>query len=274
MKKTKNFFVIHNFNTIPTNLIDYCEDYIIYDASNEAGIREKMDEMGLKYIPVENTGHNITSYFHYFADNYDNLPEVVCICKGNMIGRHCTKEYFDKVYDNSYFTYLYEEPRDQAKLSKTREPDKIAFLASESQYVEKNASWYVGSPNHPHWYFDDFDDLLKFVYTNPIVPEYCLFSPGACYIVRREQIRKHTPTFYRNLCKVMDYALAPSFPSEAHQVERMLPLIFEASYDENTWMNDEKQFEEKMLERREIIKKKEEWNSKRFKRIRRLFHTH
>ena len=29
MEKTTNFFLIHNFNTIPTELIDLCSDYIM-----------------------------------------------------------------------------------------------------------------------------------------------------------------------------------------------------------------------------------------------------
>lgn len=272
--KTSNFFVIHNYNTIPKELIEYCEDYIIYDASDRPEIREELDKAGLNYVPVKNTGHNITSYFDYFEKHYEKLPEVICICKGNMIGRHCSKEYFDKVYNNKYFTYLYEDKSKWAELTKTSdksEDDKIACLVSESQYVEKNTSWYVESESHPHWYFDDFDDLLRFIYKEPVIPKWCLFSPGACYIVRREQILKHSPIFYKNLCKIMNYDLAPNFPSEAHQIERMLPLIFEASYEENEWMNDEKMFEEQLCIRREIIKKKDEWNSKRFKKIRKLF---
>lgn len=273
--KTSNFFIIHNYNTIPTNLTQYCEDYIIYDASDEPGIREELGRQGLKYIPVKNTGHNITSYFDFFEKQYTNLPDVMCICKGNMIGRHCSKEYFDKVYNNTYFTYLYEDKEKWPCYTKAvqegmKEAD-LAFLVSESQYVEKNNSWYVQSPNHPHWYFDDFDDLLTFIYKEPVIPKWCLFSPGACYIVRKEQVLKHSPIFYKNLCKIMNYDLAPNFPSEAHQIERMLPLFFEATYEENEWMNDEELFEKKLVERREYIKKKEAWNQKRFKRIRLLF---
>ncbi len=273
--KTDNFFVIHNYNTIPLNLVEYCRDYIIYDASDQPGVREQLKKAGLKYIPVKNTGHNITSYFSYFDTEYEHLPEVICLCKGNMIGRHCSKEYFDKVYNNTYFTYLYEDKPKWPGLTKAVQEgikeEELAFLVSESQYVEKNTSWYVGSPNHPHWYFDNFDDLLTFIYKDPVIPKWCLFSPGACYIVRREQVQKHSPVFYRNLCKIMNYDLDPNFPSEAHQIERMLPLIFEASYEENEWMDNEELFEEKLAERKEFLKKKEEWNKKRLKRIRKLF---
>ena len=95
MEKTDTFFVIHNFNTVPEKLLEYCKDYIIYDASSDEKVRNDLEKRGYHYVPVENTGHNITSYFRYFADFYDKLPEYMCLCKGNMIGRHCSKEYFD-----------------------------------------------------------------------------------------------------------------------------------------------------------------------------------
>lgn len=278
MRKTDNFFLIHNFNTVPEELLSYCRDYLIVDASTDSRVTEELKEKGLHYIHVENTGHNITTYFEYFYKNYNNLPEVLCICKGNMLGRHCSKEYFDSVYDNRYFTYLYEDKESRARFSKPPEDRKgqyaelssIASLVSESRYIEENTSWYVNSPEHPHKYFDNFDDLLRFIYKDPVIPRYCLFSPGACYIVRKEQIKRHTPVFYRNLNRVMNYGLNPGFPSEAHMVERLLPLIFEEAYEVNEWMDEEVLFGEKLSERIEVIRKKDEWNSKRFKRIRQL----
>lgn len=279
MLKTDNFFLIHNFNTVPEELLSYCKDYLIVDASTDSGVTEELEKRGLHYTHIENTGHNITTYFDYFARNHERLPEIICICKGNMLGRHCSKEYFERVYNNSYFTYLYEDKESRLRFSKPSgnegeagaEPSRIASLVSESQYIEENTSWYVDSPSHPHRYFDDFDDLLTFIYKEPVLPRYCLFSPGACYIVRREQIRKHGAAFYRNLNKIMNYGLDPNFPSEAHMVERMLPLVFEAAYEVNEWMEDERLFDTKLSERIEIIRKKDEWNNKRFKRIRRIF---
>ena len=271
MKKTNNYFVIHNFNTIPTDLLSYCKNYIIYDCSDDAEVIAKLDSMNLNLIHIPNTGHNITSYFSYFDNNYDSLPEVLCITKGNMLGRHCSKEYFDKVYTNTFFTYLYENKKDAPRYSKSSSDssnESISFLATESQYLEKNNSWYVDSPNHPHKYFDNFDDLLTFIYKAPVIPKYTMFSPGACYILRREQVTKNTPVFYRNINKLMNYGLNPSFPSEAHQIERMLPIIFESTYEVNEWMNSETLFEEKLQERLDFMTKKETWKSKRFKKLR------
>lgn len=272
MEKTKNFFLIHNYNTVPANLLEYCDDYLIMDASDDKEVAKEVEK--LHSIRIPNTGHNITSYFQYFADHYEELPEVICLAKGNMIGRHMSEEYFNRVYQNTWFTYLYEEKQYRSKYAKLQDgtdtEEGIASLVSESQYIEKNTSWYVESPSHPHRYFDRLDDLLLCIYKDPVLPRYCLFSPGACYIVRREQICRHSKQFYLNLNQIMNYGMNPSFPAEAHMVERLLPTIFEASYEVNPWMDDEEAFQKVLQERREIIQKKDAWNQKRFKRLRKL----
>lgn len=273
MKKTDNFFVIHNYNTVPGNLLEYCKDYIIYDASDDNTSRKEMDNLGIKYLPIENTGHNITSYFTFFAEHYDDLPETMCLLKGNIIGRHLTKDYFEKVYDFHTFTYLYEDKDSRRRYEKRTKDDKpsIAYLVDDNMFLEQNTSWYVNSPNHPHKYFSDFDQLLTFIYKDPVIPQYCLFAPGACYIVSREQVRRNSKVFYQNINMIMNYGLNPSFPSEAHQIERMLPIILNGTYEVNDWMNSVDIFHDKLLEREHIIQKQDEWNQKRFKRIRRLF---
>lgn len=273
MNKTKNFFVIHNFNTVPNELLELCEDYLIYDCSSDKVVKDKLHSMNLHIKDVENTGHNITSYFSFFDEYYDNLPEVMCLLKGNMIGRHCSKEFFERVYDNKSFTFLYDEKQYWNRFSKYNENNQQnelgnTFLVMENVYVEKNDSWYVESTNHPKKYFNDVDDLLRFIYMNPMIPQYCMFSPGACYIVRREQVLRHSREFYRNLNKLMNYGMNPSFPSEAHQIERILPIIFTSLSEVNEWMNDEKAFEAKLPECSAYIQYKYDNRPRRFKRLR------
>ena len=152
---------------VPNDLLKYCENYVLYDASTEPGITDRLEEEGIKYTKIQNTGHNLTTYFNYFADHYDSLPEFMCLLKGNILGRHCSAEFFQRVYTNKYFTYLYEDKNVILK-------HDINFLAMENMYLEKNDSWYVGSPDHPHRYFDNFNRLLQFVYQDAPVPEYCI----------------------------------------------------------------------------------------------------
>lgn len=273
MKKTDNFFIIHNFNTVPTDLIAYCKEYVIYDCSTDNGVKQQLKDKGLNVKEVENTGHNITSYFSYFADYYDALPEVMCLLKGNMIGRHCSRDFFEHMYDAKSFTFLYEEKQYWDRFSKynadgTQNEAGNTFLAMENIYVEKNDSWYVASENHPKKYFNDVDDLLRFLYKKPMIPQYLMFASGACYVVRREQVLRHSREFYRNMNKLMNYGMAPGFPSEAHQVERILPIIFNSLLEVQDYMNDEAAFEAKLPECSAYIQYKYENRPRKFKKLR------
>ncbi|MBN1469625.1 MAG: DUF3431 domain-containing protein [Fusobacteriaceae bacterium] len=250
MKKTSNFFIIDNYNTVPKKLLEYCENYLIYDASDKIEISNEINRLGLKSIKVPRTGHNITTYFDFFIKNYENLPEVMNLIKGNIIGRHCSEEFFERVYDNKYFTYLYEDKEATKKMV-----HEIAFMTMENQFLEINNSWYVNSPEHPHDYFTNFNDLLLFIFKSPVIPRYCTFAPGTCYIIRREQVLKYSKEFYINLYKIMSYGLRPNFPSEAHQIERMFPIIFMSNYEVNDWMNNLEEFDSLINNRKlEIIK--------------------
>lgn len=232
-----------------------------------------MQNSGGYIVDVENTGHNITSYFSYFDEYYDSLPKVMCLLKGNMIGRHCSREFFEQVYDNQTFTFLYDEKQYWGRFSKYSEDGRKnepanAFIAMENVYVEKNDSWYADSPNHPKKYFNDVDDLLRFIYKAPMIPPYCMFAPGACYIVRKEQVQRHSRMFYRNLNKLMNYGVAPNFPSEAHQVERILPILFTSLCETNEWMDDEAAFEKKLPECSAYIQYKYDNRPRKFKKLR------
>ncbi len=260
MDKTSTFFVIDNYNMVPDEILNYCENYVIYDASTDPLVEEKIKANGLNYIKIPRTGHNLSTYFQYFVDNYDNLPDVMCLTKGHMIGRHCSKEFFNKVYNNKYFTYLYEDRNHIPEMN----PD-VSFLTMENQYLEKNSSWYVYSPNHPHRYFFNLNDLLQFIYVNPVIPNYVTFAPGGCYIVLREQVLKHTREFYLNLNKIMTYGLNPNFPTEAHMVERIMPIIFEANYETNEWMDDFQAFDERLEFEKLKIQKLDERRNETYK---------
>ena len=61
MEKTDTFFLIHNYNTVPENLIEYTDNYLIVDASDKPEVVHEIEQKGLNSIHVENTGHNITS---------------------------------------------------------------------------------------------------------------------------------------------------------------------------------------------------------------------
>lgn len=250
MKKTDNFFVISNYNQDPSYLLDYCSDYVIYDQSDSDDFDKVLE--GKKVLKSKHTGHNISDYFTYFIDNYSNLPEFMVLIKGNIINRHLSKEFFDRVYDNKYYTFLFE-----GNDTCTKTTVNSSFLSARNEYLELNNPWYI--KYHPHRYFNNFNELLKFIYKDPFLPNYCFFSPGACYIVSKYQVLKNSKEFYKNLNKIISYTIDPKFPSEAHQIERMMHTIYTSNYDIQSYMNNEKEFDEKIeqckleIERRKLL---------------------
>ena len=158
------------------------------------------------------------------------------LAKGNMIGRHLTQEFFDQVYDNKYYTFLHNDRgyADQCG---------VAYQLYDGAFLEFNNSWYALTKTHK--YFTNFNDLLAFIFIHPIIPEWLLFSPGACYIISREQVKKYPKVFYENLKELVSYTY---FPSEAYQVERMMHIIFSANYQLNDCMLDRTVFKNKIEE--------------------------
>lgn len=230
MKKTNTFFIISNYNTDPEQYLKYCEDYHIYDQSPNLEIKEKLRTKYDKITFVENTGHNISDYFRFFIHNYHSLPSFMLLGKGNMIGRHVTEAYFDRVYLNKFYTLLYDDRRNFDK-------KMISYQLYDGAFLEVNNAWYSQAKTHK--YFETYNDLLRFIFKNPIIPQWLLFSPGACYIVSKEQVKKYPRVFYENLQILLSYTY---FPSEAYHIERMLHVIFCGIYELNDHMLDSEEF--------------------------------
>ena len=234
LKKTDNFFVLSNYNTDPSLYLNYCNDYHIYDQSDKAEISKDLKRKYSKISFVENSGHSITNYFRFIIDHYDDLPSHMMLTKANMIGRHISQEYFDRVYDNKFYTSLYD---DRSWVDKRG----VAYQLYDGAFLEINNSWYASAK--PHKYFRTYNELLSFVFKDPIIPQWLLFSPGACYIVSKDQVLKYPKAFYENLKYLVSSAY---FPSEAYHVERMLNVIFMANYEIQSYMRDTVFFQEEL----------------------------
>lgn len=238
MKKTDNYFVISNYNADPRHLLAYCNNYTIYDQSTSPEFKEMLS--GLNVVNSRHTGHNITDYFQYFIDNYDALPGFIALIKGNIFPRHLSKEFFERVYHNKRYTFLFEKQEYREKYSKDW------FLFSENEYLEYNNSWFI--QQHPHIYSSSYNWLLKFIYKDPVLPRYNLYSPGACYILSKHNILKNTRQFYRNLIKLISYTNPVNpFPSEAHQIEWMSHIIYSSNYEINPYMDSDDGFDKALL---------------------------
>lgn len=239
MEKTNNYFVISNYNYDPRHLLEYCDNYIICDQS----IEQKYNDIlaGTNFVKSKHTGHNISDYFSFFIEHYDNLPECIALIKGNIFPRHLSKEFFDKVYKNKFYTFLFENQKYRTNKS------RAYFLFSKNEYLEYNNSWFV--KEHPHWYFQKYNEILSFIYKNPIWPRYNLYSPGACYIVTKHQVLKNSKQFYKNILKLISYTDPVNpFPSEAHQIEWLCHTIYTSNYEIQEYMNSDIDFDAALIE--------------------------
>jgi len=158
----------------------------------------------------KNVGYNIYDYLSYIIDNYDNLPETILFGKDNMLERHITKEEFDSLKDNKTFTPL---------LTQNHKTDGIINYYKDGIYHERNDSWYLYS--YPSKFYSKYEDFAKdFDLPNP---DYLPFAPGACYIVPKSNILKHSKEYYERLRALVDWHQTPA---EAHLIERSLYNIW------------------------------------------------
>lgn len=203
MQVKDTFFVVNNFNNDTSWIKEYTDNYVIYNK----GV--PIDDP--KAIQTPNVGYNIYDYLTYIIDNYDNLPVRVAFLKSNVFPRHMTKEEFDAKIHNTEFTPLHSMDHH------TRLP--VSFYDESGNYNERNDSWYL--MQIPSIYFRDYGEFAK-QFGLPS-PEYLTFSPGANYIVPKQNILKHPVDFYRRLRSLLTYT---SLASESHLIERAMYTIF------------------------------------------------
>lgn len=231
IEKSNSYFVISNFNHDPMPLTSYAKNYEIFDQSNDHEIRRYLE--GLRDPRVKfskHEGHNIIDYLNWIIDNWNNLPEVVVFAKGNMVGRHIDKKYWEKIYLNKHYTFVYNNEF----LSDTENQ----FVGWSSDFSEINNSWFISHSKHR--FFTDTNQLIEFLYKKPRFPRFLTFSPGACYIVEKSRILNKPLSLWIGLREILNYDF---FPSEAWIVERLLHTIFFSEQDFQDYVYEK----EKML---------------------------
>lgn len=217
IKIDKNFLVISNHNNDLRWVPKYTENYIIYDKGENSLLPNIINNK--KVIKSPNIGYNFYDYFTYIIDNYDNLPENIIFAKGNVFPRHVSKEYFERIMNNEYFTSI-----EECKMHKPQFP--IAFFSADGGFCEINNSWYI--KHHPIKYFANYNDFLRFVYKDPVIPLYTRFAPGGNYIISKKQILKLPKIIYENLRMFISYC---SLPGEAHIIERAIYTLWNSNFE-------------------------------------------
>lgn len=178
-----------------------------------------------KTTTIENVGYNIYAYMKFIVDNYDNLPELTVFCKNNTFPRHVSKEVFADLTNRKVFTSIEDVSR-----YKLNYP--VSIISCDNGFMELNTSWYT--KHHSTKYFYNFYDFWKFIFNTTSCPRYVRFSPGANYVLPRENILLRSKDFYINL---MNFVSHDQFSGESHMVERALFSIWSSSLKESDDMS-------------------------------------
>jgi hypothetical protein len=211
-------------------LTKYAKKFEIFDQSNDQVFRCQLEELNDPRIKFsKHVGHNIIDYLNWIINNWDNLPEVVVFAKGNMLERHIDKEYWERIYLNNHYTFIYND--------KFLTDSENQFAGWSSDFTEINNSWFVSHSTHR--YFTKTNQLIEFLYKSPRFPKYLTFSPGACYIVEKSRLQNKPLSLWIGLREILDYDF---FPSEAWIVERLLHTIFFSEQDFKDYVYDEEKF--------------------------------
>jgi hypothetical protein len=218
MNKPKAFFVVSEWNNDVSWVEDYTKDYIIFDKSHSLPNSD-----GIRKIP--NIGYNVYDILLYITENYENLPDVVAFLEGNPFD-HISKEKFDFLIYNECFTPLesYESV-----------PESSSHIKGvDGGYMEINDNWYINSHIKEYGiltnrYIQSYNQLMDELFIQPHHPQWIRFSPGAQYIVPKQNILFYSKHFYEKLMAYVDYC---RLPTEAMVIERALYTIFTNRFQE------------------------------------------
>lgn len=196
-------FIISRYNHEMHSIWPYIgEDYVLYD-------RSECPLPLTNTIIVPNIGSDIYDKFTYIIDNYDNLPDVLCLIKANLF-KYITKEEFIEVEKNTTFTPLLTQNH------KTYLP--ICYY-KDGMYWEINNMWYLSSHACKNKMIPY--ELQEILGVGGM--EYVPFAPGSNYIVPKENILKHSKEFYKRLRSYLEWDI---YPGEAQIMERGLYTLW------------------------------------------------
>jgi hypothetical protein len=208
---------------LPDNLVGYFKTFSIYDQSDNSEFSRKIAESYPNSIPTINSGHSLSHYFAYIIENWNELPDYVVFLKSNVVPRHIDAHTFERCIDlarlkSGYVSFFNDE--------NFKDKTRIAYHIYPGLFLERNNSWYVKRLEKQ--YFNDFNQLLNFLFINPKLPEFVPFTPGACFGVTSSQIHRIPLEVWKFLEEITTYRY---FPSEAYLVERVLFILLHAPYE-------------------------------------------
>ena len=205
--------MVSRYNQDVNWIQEYAPSMILYDRS---------DEPIPGSIIVPNLGTDISDKLHFIISNYNNLPPVMIYTKANLF-KYLTKEEFDLVKDNSFFTPLLTKNHKETKSDGTEEyvkrhgTDKDVSYYQNGIYWEINNGWYLNEHPCKH----DPKEVMQTCGIDKL--EYVPFAPGSNYILTAFDIKKHPQEFYIKLYNYLQWAV---YPGEAQIIERGMYTIW------------------------------------------------
>ncbi len=208
MKIEHNFLMVSNYNADISWILEYTDNYVIYDRSDTDEWIKSFDPK--KVIKVPNIGWDIYDKFTFIINNYDNLPDSMIMTKGNIF-KYITQKEFDEICNNTSFTPIF------TKHHTTYMP--VCFYGEDGMYNEINNSWYLNDLKTR--YFNSYNEFAKH-FGFPIT-KYLKFAPGSNYIVQKQNILWYPKEFYQRLRDCVSYG---PLPGEAQIIERCLYTLW------------------------------------------------
>ncbi len=222
LNSSDQFFCISHFDGDISWVKNIKKDnYIIYNKSGK-----DIDHITNNYISINNVGYNIYSYLVFIIQNYENLPKVTIFCKDNIFTRHISTELFIRLFNRKSFTCLENDT--------LHDNFPVNLEISDNGYVEINNSWYKF--NLPRKFFSEYNEFYSYIFKNCNLPDFLRFSPGANFVIPKENILLRSKNFYKNLIRFIDYS---KLSCESHFLERSLNTIFNSNVQSSDCMDHE-----------------------------------
>lgn len=199
-------WIISRYNHDLSYLLDYTQDAIIYDRSDN-GSRYDFKDTNIETKIVPNIGSDIYDKLTFIIDNYANLPDVAIYTKANIFN-FISKGEFEEIKDNRTFTPILTQTHN------TYEP--ICRYDADGMYSEINNFWYLEP--HPAKYRDEIVEIFKMDKR-----KYNAFAPGSNYVLPKENILQHSKEFYEKLRSFLDWDV---YPGDAQLLERNLYYLW------------------------------------------------
>jgi len=216
--------VISIYNNNPASIVAKFKTVVLYDQSDQRDFQNLIHNHFPGSERMENSGHSLSSYFKYIIEHYSSLPFRIHFLKSNVSPRHISESSLTRKLNLSGLVPIFDDENFTDK-------HRIAYHLFPGYFIERNNSWFM-KDTQPK-YFDSCNDLLKYMFQDPIMPEYLLFAPGGNYSTYGDSLKLYPVNFYKFLHFITTYQY---FPAEAYLVERLLFIIFTSEYQIN-WEN-------------------------------------